>query len=160
MKKIIFLMTMFVLIGMSVATDAVGDVAIGVLDGTVSYGHITVGASVNTFSLGDMQIVTNNGTVAEKFSIKGRDSANWVLKNIAGTDEYVHGFCIYTVSGDCDNNPGPNDYTALGKDYTTLANHVNISGTVNFHLQLTTPTENSSATEQQVGITILAEEVI
>jgi len=159
MKKLFSSITLVVLIGMIVAAGAAGDISISVLDGTVAYGQVAVGASVSTLSLGDMQIATNTGDAAEKFSIKGQDSASWTLESTAGPNQYVHGFCVWTTEGDCDNDPGPNDYTALTPEYATLAVSVNVAGVVNFHLRITTPTVNSATDQQHVDVTVLAEAI-
>ena len=158
MKKIFYSIILFVLVGMSVAVGVSGEVAISVTtDGVVPYGRMAVSTTINTYTLGDIQTVKNTGDLPEKFRIKGRDSANWTLENAIGTNQYVHGFCVYTAAGDCDNNPGPNDYIPLSTEYTVLSDNVNSQSEVSFHLQITTPDINTTTTEQQVNVTILAE---
>ena len=63
-------------------------------------------------------------------------------------------------TGDCDNNPGPNDYTKLEEaGYVDLSNRVESSSSVSFYLQITTPSINTATAEQQIDITILAEAI-
>jgi hypothetical protein len=155
MKKLFSSIIPVVLVGMIVATDTAGGISISVSDGTVEYGQVAVGASVSTLSPNDMQIATNNGDVAEKFSIKGQDSANWTLESAIGVNQYTHGFCVWTTEGDCDE---AGNFTPLTTDYATLAASVAINGAVNFHLQITAPNPNTVVDHQHVDVTILAVE--
>lgn len=125
-----------------------GIVSVSVSNGVVSYGFIAPGSSKNTTSadLNNTQTVTNNGTLAEDFNIKGQNSANWTLSGSAGTNIYVHEFS--TNSGSL--------WTALTTSYQTLGSNIASSGTANLDLRLTVPTSSSSLSQQSVSIIIQA----
>ena len=112
---------------------------------------MSAGSSKSTLSgqLNDTQTATNNGNVTEDFSIRGQDtSCPWTLAGSSGTDQYVHEFST---------NDG-SDWTALTTSYQTLATGVSASGTTDFDLKITIPSDTSCGDEQSVDITILAEE--
>lgn len=131
------------------ATVTVQNISVTVADGTVAYGTLAVNASADT-NPADTQTATNNGNVTENFNIKGQNSANWTLANIAGADNYVHRFCTATCT------TPPTNYTALTTSYQTLAASVATSGTQTFDLVITTPTSSTNYTEQSVDVTVQA----
>lgn len=136
------------------ATVTVQNVSVSVSDGSITYGTIAAGASQSTVALGDTQTATNNGNVTEAFNIRGQNSTNWTLAATAGSDQYIHRFCNDT---DLDCATPPTNYTALtSSGYTTLTASVASLGTVNFQLQITTPTVSTVFTQQSVDVTVQA----
>lgn len=80
------------------ATVTAQNVAVSISDGSVAYGTLSLNASSGTNG-SDTQTVTNDGNVAEDFTIKGQDSATWTLDSVNSTqDHYIHMFCTATVS--------------------------------------------------------------
>jgi hypothetical protein len=137
------------------ATVTVQDISVSVLDGSITYGNLAVNTSRSTIAseANDMQTATNNGNIAEDFNIKGTDSANWTLAATTGSDQYVHKFCNETTN-DC--ATPPTSYTALTTSYQTLSSNVSAAGTIDFHLQITTPNPSTIFTQQSVDITVQA----
>lgn len=136
--------------GTVAATVTVQNISLTVTDGTVAYGTLGLNATASTRSPVDLQTATNNGNVAETFTIKGQNSANWTLAATAGADNYVHGFCIATCT------TPPTNYTALTTSNQTLATPVAASGTQTFDLYINTPTTSTNFTSQSVDVTITA----
>ena len=133
------------------ATVTVQNISLSVEDGTIAYGILVAGASKSTIDLTDTQIVTNDGNVAEKFNIKGTDSANWTLEAAIGTDQYVHKFCAAACG------TPPTNYTALAEaSYTTLAASVAPLGTQSLDLEITAPSSSTVFTSQDVNVTVQA----
>jgi hypothetical protein len=130
------------------ATVTVQNISLSVTDGSIAYGVLPTGYSKSTCDLSDTQTVTNNGNVAEDFSIKGKDSQNWTLADTAGTDQYVHKF----ATSSCPWTSG----TALTTSYQTMATNIPVNGSVTLNLQITTPTSTNSYTEQDVSVTVMA----
>lgn len=137
------------------ATVTVQNISVTVSDGNVTYGTLAVSTSRSTIASeeNEMQTATNNGNVTEDLNIKGQNSANWTLAGTSGADQYVHKFCNDTAL-DC-STPATN-YTALTTSYQTLGSSVASSGTVDFQLQITTPSTSSVFTEQSADIMIQA----
>jgi len=134
------------------ATVTVQNIAVSVSDGSISYGTLGQNSTQNTLPGGvnDMQIATNDGNVTSDISIKGTDSTNWTLGATPGNDIYTHHFCNDT-DDDC-TTPLTN-YTALTTTYTTLKAGVAASGgTVDFQLQINTPSPSSVYTQQNVNV--------
>lgn len=131
-------------------------VSVAVSDGVVTYGMLPVNTSKTTLSgeLNDMQTATNNGNVTENFNIKGQNTAcSWTLASSVGNNQYVHQFCNDT-DNDC--SSPPTNYTALTTSYQTLDTGTAVSGTVDFQLRLTTPTDSSCFNQQSVDVVIQA----
>lgn len=134
-------------------------ISVSVSDGVITYGAMAANTSKTTLSgeLNDMQTATNDGNVPENFNIKGQDATGggctWTLAGTNGSDQYVHQFCNAT-----DNSCAspPTNYTALNVSYQALKTGVAASGTVNFHLRLTTPNPSSCFGQQSVDVTIQA----
>lgn len=137
--------------GTVTATVTAQSIALTVADGSVAYGTIAAGASAGT-NPSDLQTVTNTGNVAEDFTIKGSNSANWTLDSSNVTsDHYIHRFCTATCGS------APTNYTALTTSYAALgAGNVAASGTQTFDLYLTTPQTSSVTTQQSVDVTVSA----
>ena len=131
------------------ATVTVQNISLSVADGSIAYGVLPVNTSKSTCDLNDTQTVTNNGNVAEDFSIKGKNSENWTLADTAGENQYVHKFatssCPVTWGG-----------TALTTSYQTMATNVATSSSVTLNLQITTPTVTSSYDPQDVSVMVMA----
>ena len=140
---------------LNTSTPAV--VSVTVSDGAVTYGTMSAGTSKSTIDLSDAQTVTNNGGVAEDFSIKGQDGSGggctWTLGSSAGTDQYVHSYCNAT---DLTCTSPPTNYTAASTTYQTLDTSVPSSSTTSLQLRLTAPNISSCFGEQDVDMTIMA----
>ncbi len=124
-------------------------ISVSVSNGAVTYSFVAPGGSKNTTSSGlnNTQTLTNNGSLAEDFNIKGQNTAcPWTLSATSGTDQYVHEFST---------NGGTN-WTALTTSYQTLATNISTNGTQNFDLRLTTPTSTNCYSQQSVDVTIQA----
>lgn len=131
------------------ATVTVQNISVSASDGTVAYGTLGVNSSAGTNG-SDTQTATNNGNITEDLLIKGANSANWTLGATAGTDQYVHKFCLATCAAP------PTNYTALTTSYQDIHEDLAASGTQTFDLYITTPTSSTSFSQQSVDITILA----
>jgi len=166
MKKILLIVIAILLISLSsvaniaqasssatvASTVTIQSVSVSVGSGTVTYGTLATNTSESTIvsDLNDTQTVTNNGNVAEDFTVKGQNSANWTLAASAGSDQYVHKFCTSSCG------TPPTNFSALTTSYQSLASNVAAAGTANLDLQITTPTSSSVTTQQTVDVTILA----
>lgn len=134
-------------------------VSVSVSDGTVSYGITPTNTSKTTLpgELNDMQTATNDGNVTENFNIKGQDASGggctWILASANGINQYIHQFCNDT-DNDC--STPPTNYTALTTSYQSFKTGVVASGTVDFQLRLTTPTDSSCFGQQSIDVTIQA----
>lgn len=108
--------------------------------------------STITADLNDLQTATNNGNVAEDFTIKGTNSATWTLDSANSTaDHYIHMFCTATCSSP------PTSFTALTTNDQALgAGNVAAAGTQTFDLRITTPQTSSVYTQQSVNVTVTA----
>jgi hypothetical protein len=133
------------------ATVTAQNIALTVTDGAVSYGTVALGSSVGTNS-SDTQTITNAGNVAEDFTIKGSNSADWILDSANSTqNHYMHKFCVSSCT------TPPTSYTALTTNYASLgAGNVSASGTQTFDLYLTTPQSSTIYTSQNVDVTVQA----
>jgi len=168
MSKLIYLLLVFGLMTVVVvrAADEAGvdvkvtvqNFQVSVLDGNVTYGNLAVNTSRSTIvgEENEMQTATNDGTLA-KISIKGSVSspAGWTMHlTTPNTNVYVHKFCNDT---ELDCTTPPTNYTGMtSTGYTTLDTSVANAGTVDFQLQITTPTSVSDYTEQDVDVTVQA----
>lgn len=135
-------------VSLTITYTAAPTISVTVSDGSVGYGYISSGSTEETTSSGlnDTQTATNNGDVAEDFSIKGQDSTNWTLGASAGSEQYVHEFS--TNSGGA--------WTALTTSNQSLVSNVAASGTQDFDLRITPPSSTSNFTQQDVSVTITA----
>jgi hypothetical protein len=134
------------------ATVTVQNISLTVTDGSIAYGVLPTGYSKSTCDLSDAQTVTNNGNVAEDFSIKGKDSQNWTLGTTPGQDVYVHKFATSTC-GSINWDTAP---TLATSTYATMATNVATSSSVTLNLRITTPTTTNYYTEQDVSVTVMA----
>ena len=166
MKQSIFLVMFVVLMSVGAtamaastanvtATVTVQNISVSVSDGSISYGTLAANTARATITgeANDMPTATNNGNVTETFHLKGVNSSHWTLAATTGSDQYIHKFCNETDS-DC--STPPTSYTALTTNYQTLDTSISTSGTVDFHLQITTPNPSTVFTEQSVDVTVQA----
>jgi len=171
MKNTVKVISFFLIFGLIIGTVAlaadeagvdvkvtVQNFSVSVSDGNVTYGTLAVNTSRSTLpgEEDEMQTATNEGSTA-KISIKGSVSspAGWTMHlTTPNVNVYVHKFCNDTDS-DC--TTPPTNYTGMtSTGYTTLKASVANAGTVDFQLQITTPTEVSSYVEQDVDVTVQA----
>ena len=126
-------------------------ISITVSDGGVSYGIVATTDDTTSSGENETQTITNNGDVNEDFNIIGYNSTpdTWLLQSSAGDGIYAHKWCI----ADCDSTPS---WTAITTGYTTLDTAVTPSGTTELDLQVTVPTANPGANQQNVNVTIQA----
>jgi len=131
------------------ATVTARKIALTVTDGSVTYGSLDLGTSTSTLAAGlnDTQTVTNTGSVAEDFNVKGVNTADWTLDSATGTIEhYVHQFSTTTGS----------TWTALTINYATAATNIASSSTSNLDLQITVPSDTTHFTAQNPNVTVQA----
>jgi hypothetical protein len=127
-------------------------VSVTVTDGDVAYGALEVGTSESTLDLTDTQTATNDGTVAEDFSIKSSDATRgggttWdLVTGTPGNNEFKHEF---STTGSF---PG----TSMTTSYTSLATNVATSGSQTFDLQITMPGSTDDYLEHTITVTVLA----
>ncbi len=138
------------------ATVTAQNISLAVTDGSISYGTLGLDSSKSTLSAGlnDQQTATNNGNIAEDFTIKGQNAVTWILDTVNTTqDHYIHKFCTAT----CGTEASPTNFTALTTSYAPLgAGNVATSGTQTFDLRITTPQTSSVYTSQSVDVTVQA----
>jgi len=127
------------------ATVTAANIAISVSSGTIAYG--TVLTSQDTVTLGQTQTVTNDGNVAEDFSVAGTDSADWTLGATAGSATYRHDFCAGTSC-----TPS----TPLTTTDQSLATSVAAAGTQDVNFKITVPTSNAGTAQENVNVSITA----
>lgn len=143
--------------GTVAATVTVQNVAISVTDGTIAYGTLAADASISTLvspGVADQQTATNDGNVAEDFTIKGSNSAGWTLASTnTASDTYIHKFCIATCGTDAAPGAG---FTVLTLIDQSLAAGVAAAGTQTFDLRVTTPQTSTVFTSQSVNVTVTA----
>ncbi|KKS07557.1 hypothetical protein A3K01_00290 [candidate division WWE3 bacterium RIFOXYD1_FULL_43_17] len=132
------------------ATVTAQNVSVTVSDNSVTYGTMSLGSSKSTITLSDTQTATNAGNVTSQLNIKGQNSTGWTLAGTAGSDQYVHKFCVSSCS------TPPTNYTALTVNYQTLSASIAASGTQNFDLELTVPNSSSTYTQQSVDVIVQA----
>ena len=114
-------------------------------NGVVSYGFVAPSANKDT-TAGGTQTARNDSTIAENFNIKTSNATGgtqWTIGSSAGVNIFVHEFST---------NGGSvwTKFTAADT-YQTLATGVAASGTQNFDLRITAPTDSDT---QQKTITI------
>lgn len=130
----------------------------------VGYGTQNLSTTDNT-PTGDPEITaTNNGNVAENFTIKGDDATDgsniWTLSNTAGADAYVHKF-----NNDTGTYPDSSS-VALDKAGKSLSTSVSGGsscttfctggGSEAFKLRMDTPASTSSFAEHSTTVTVVA----
>jgi hypothetical protein len=167
-KKIIFLTTAVILMGMAIAAISLaGDT--DSVTGTVTVQNISVSLDQTSFAYGTMAnnaasttltlwsgagiTATNDGNVTEDFDIYGADTTDWTLAGSAGSDQYIHQFCNDT---DDDCSTPPTNYSALTTSPATLKNSINTSGTCAFQLRINTPNPSTVYTQQSADVTVQA----
>ncbi len=130
------------------ATVTAREISLSVTDGGVTYGSLDLGTATSTLAAGldDMQTVTNTGSVAEDFNIKGVDTTDWALAGSIGSEEYKHEFSTSTGSS----------WDALTTDYQALDVDVASAATTNLDLQITVPSATTHFTEQSPNVTVQA----
>lgn len=119
-------------------------------DGTISYGLVAPGASKDT-TAGDTQTARNDGNIAENFNISTSNAiggTQWTIGSSAGVNIFVHEFS--TNSGSVWTK-----FTAAD-NYQTLATGIAPSGTQDFDLRITAPTDSDT---QQKTITITVQAI-
>ena len=166
MKNILVVLSLFGIVVLSVvgvaqgastgtvaATVTAQNISVSVTSGTVAYGTLAANSTKSTIAtdLNDTQTATNNGNVAEDFTIKGQNSGNWTLGAAAGVDTYVEQFCVSSCT------TPPTNFTALTTSNQPLgAGNLAANGTQTFDLRINTPTSSSVTTQQSVDVTITA----
>jgi hypothetical protein len=101
--------------------------------------------------LNNTQTATNNGNVAEDFSISSSNATGgtqWTISGTAiGSDQYMHKFSINAGS----------TWTAMTTSNTSLASNIAAtSGTRTFDLQILTPSSSTDYTQKTITVTVLA----
>jgi hypothetical protein len=119
--------------------------AVSVSQSSVNYGTKTLGATGVASS--PMYVTVNNdGSVAEKFNVKGANSSGgWQLGATQGTNTYVH-----RVSTD------GSSFTALTTSDNQLISNIPSGSNFNLYFQLDLPTSPTSITQQILPVTITA----
>jgi len=124
--------------------------------GGVAFGSVAQGSTQDTTSTGvdDSTTATNNGSVAEKLSIKAGNSTDWTIDTVTTTAEhYKMNFCV----SNCDTTPS---WSAVGVDpaYSTLVASIAKDASQVFDLQIGTPDSTAATGQQALTVTILAEQ--
>ncbi|MDZ7726126.1 MAG: hypothetical protein U5L75_00915 [Candidatus Campbellbacteria bacterium] len=149
------------------ATVQAEEISISVADGSIDYGIISAGEKEDTTTDGidatatgvnDLQTVTNEGNVAVDVDIQGQDASgtgsnDWTLSATAGTDAYVHRFCNNT-DNDCTTDD--TSYDDLTTSYKSLKTGVATASTVDFHLEIQTPTSSNDTDQKNADMTLRA----
>ena len=127
---------------------------VSVASGSVTYGIMGLSSTKSTIAsdLNSKQTATNDGNGPETIKIAGTDSAGWTLGAV-GSNTYSHKFCVET--GSVCNSP-PTSYTSLTTSNQTLKASVAALGTVEFQLQLGTPSSSTAWDSQSVNVNLLA----
>ena len=129
-------------------------ISVEITDGAVAYGVVELGSTQDTTATGvdDTQTATNNGSVAEDFSIMSTNAVgttDWTLAGTAGSEQYTHSFSI---------NEG-SEWTATSGSYVSLATDVAAgTGSQDFDLQIGMPTATVDYGEHTITVTVMAEE--
>lgn len=131
------------------ATVTVQNISVTVADGSIAYGTLALNSSAGTNGT-DTQTASNSGNVAIDLNIKGQNTTAWTLAGTAGTDTYVHRFCVTSCT------TPPTSYTALTTNYQTLATNKAVAATQTFDLYITTPTSTTNYTQQSADVTVQA----
>jgi hypothetical protein len=128
-------------------------VSISISDKTVDYGFLGGSATKDTIDPSQTQIITNNGSGAEDFDIKGQNASGggctWdLITGVPGQDEYKQEFST---------NAGGN-WTAITTNYGAMSTGIAKDGTVNLDLKITMPSISTCFQGQSVDVTIQASE--
>jgi hypothetical protein len=122
-------------------------ISVSVSSGVVTYGAVAFGSSSSTITNGQTQTVTNNGSAAETFNIKGQNApCPWTLAGSAGSEQYEHEFSTNTGAL----------WTPLTTNYQTLATGIAASSSTSLDLRVTVPTLTACNTSQAVDVTVQA----
>ena len=126
------------------------NIAVSISDGSIAYGTIALNSSESTLDLSDTQTVSNDGNVAENFSVEGADasgsSVTWTLSTAPGSDAFEHEF----------SNDGGTGWTALTTSYQTLASNIAASATTSLDLRIDMPTATTDYSEHSTTVTVMA----
>lgn len=120
-------------------------------DGTISYGQVSLGESKSTIDLSDTQTAQNNGGITEDFNIKTSNATNgtqWTVGSSPGTNIFVHEFSS--------NGGGAWTKFTAADSYQTLKTGIAVSGTQDFDLRITAPSESSDYQEKSIIVTVQA----
>lgn len=134
------------------ATVTAQNVSVSVSSGTVTYGTINLSSAQDTTASGtnQTQTATNDGNVAEDFTIASSNATGGTAWTISGTsigaDQYKHSFS--TNSG--------STYTAMTTTPGTLATNKAASGTQNFDLKINTPSSTTDYQQKTITVTVSA----
>lgn len=118
--------------------------------GDISYGIIEAGQSKSTIDLSATKTSTNDGDTTENLNIKTSNATGgtgWTLGSSADTNVFVHEFST--------NGGGAWTKFTTVDSYQTLATGIAVSGTQNFDLKITVPT-NSDSIEKTITVTVQA----
>jgi hypothetical protein len=126
-------------------------VAVTIGDGAVAYGIMGPGEARSTSTgMWDTQSATNTGNVAEDFTIRGTNTANWALGATPSSEQYSHAFCTASCTS------APTNYAALTTGETSMATNVAVGSAQLFDLNISTPTLTSYNTQQSADVVITA----
>jgi hypothetical protein len=128
-------------------------ISVTVASGTVAYGTVVLSGTKDTTASGlnNTQTATNNGNVAEDFSISSSNATGgtqWTISGTAiGSDQYMHKFSVN----------GGSTWAAMTTSNTSLASNIAAtSGTRTFDLQILTPSSSTDYTQKTITVTVLA----
>jgi hypothetical protein len=134
--------------------SAVQIISVTVSDGSIAYGLVNLNTSKSTVTLSDSQTITNDGSGAQTFNIKGQNTAcPWTLSGSVGTDTYKHAFC---KNSDVSCAAPPTNYTNLTTSYQTLYTGVGSGVSKGLDLNISVPSTTSCYTQQSVDVTVQA----
>jgi hypothetical protein len=156
MKKALLIASLFAAVMVVGVTQATAQEQITVTVTIPSV--ISVSLSTDAWAIGELALgetatsptitATNNGNVTEDFSIASGDSANWTCESTAGSEN----FTMKAQGGDL------TSYTSICDTGQTLETDVvKTTGTVDFTLQFTAPTDTAYLdTSQTIIVTVTA----
>lgn len=166
MRSIVFVVIFGSLLATAIgaATDAVTATvtvlysSISLDQTTFSYGSMNSNTASSTLVLfGGLGITATNNGGTSQFDIYGANStgsgSGWTLASDNTGNNYTHKFCNDT-DNDC--ATPPTNYTALTTSPQTLDASVANSATVNFQLEITTPTTPTDFSQQSAVVTVQA----
>ena len=126
---------------------------VSVVPSSFDYGSLGTNATT-TFKIASSTatgIIVTNGSTAADYKIKGSNttggSTHWTLNATAGENQYVHRFEESVAA----------TWTTLTAENQTLKSAVAADGTVEFDLEINTPTISSDVgVEKSVPVTVVA----
>lgn len=125
-------------------------IALSILDGAVDYGVLAVSTTANTVGT-DTQVITNDGTVAETFTVMSSNAAGttpWTLAATTGTDQYTH-----------ESSPDASTWTFMNSStYVALAASIAAGSTQNLDLRIGMPDGITDYGAHTITVTVLAVE--